>query len=137
MQEQTELHGIWKFQCITCNKLFSSSQAIAGHTRIHFKEGRVKGTHQKKVFVPFPNSQQPESSTTIDLSSTHHQQQIFSTNISDNDSPNSHQLGLSPVPTSPKKDLRLRDMKTLARLRGRLTKEEDKVVMLLLDMAKK
>ncbi|KAH0673938.1 hypothetical protein KY290_014157 [Solanum tuberosum] len=137
MQEQNELHGVWKYQCIICNQLFSSSQSIAGHTKIHYKDGWVKGTHQKKIFVPFPNYQQPQSSTTIDSSSTHQQQQIFSTSVNDIDSSSSQQLGLSPVPTPPKQDLRLRDMKTLARLRGRLTKEEDRVVLLLLDLAKK
>ncbi|TMW95273.1 hypothetical protein EJD97_009142, partial [Solanum chilense] len=134
--KQTHLHGVWKFQCITCNKLFSSSQAIDGHTRIHFKEGRVKGTHNF-FFVSFPNSQQLESSTTIDSSSTHHHQQIFYINTTDIDSPNSHKLILSPLAIPPKQDLRLRDMNTLARLRGPLTKEEEKVVLLLLDMAKK
>ncbi|KAG5631425.1 hypothetical protein H5410_003142 [Solanum commersonii] len=119
MQEHNELHSVWKYQCIICNQLFSSSQSIAGHTKIHYKDGWVKGTHQKKVFVPFPSYQQAQSSTTIDSSSTLQQQQISSTSVTDIDSPNSHQLGLSPVPTLPKQDLRLRDMKTLARLRGR------------------
>ncbi|KAG5632363.1 hypothetical protein H5410_004080 [Solanum commersonii] len=96
----------------------------------------VKGTYQKKVFVPFPNYQQPQSSTT-DASSTLQQQHIFSSSVTDIDSPNAHHLGLSPIPTPPKQDLSLRDMKTLATLRGRLTKEEDRVVLLLLDIAKK
>ncbi|TMW83609.1 hypothetical protein EJD97_001218, partial [Solanum chilense] len=123
------LYGVWKFQCITCNKLFSSSQAIAGNTKIHFEDDWVLGT--------FPNYQQLESSTTVDSSSTHQQQQIFSTSITDIDSPNSHQLGLSPVPIPPKKDLSFRDMKTRAILRDRLTKKENRVVLLPLDMAKK
>ncbi|KAG5632362.1 hypothetical protein H5410_004079, partial [Solanum commersonii] len=130
-----ELHGVWEYQCIICNQLFSSSQSIAGHTKIHYKDGWVKGTHQKKVFVLFPNYQQPQMTTT-DASSTLQQQQIFSSSVTDIDSPNSHHLGLSPVTTPPKKDLKLRDMKTLARLRGRLTKEEERVVLLLLDTTK-
>ncbi|KAG5632365.1 hypothetical protein H5410_004082 [Solanum commersonii] len=137
MQVQNELHGVWKYQCIIYNQLFCSSQSMASHTKIHYKDVWVKGTHQNKVFVPFPNYQQPQSSITIDSSSTLQQQQIFFTSVIDIDSPNSHHLGLSPIPTPPMKDLRLRDMKTLARLRGRLTKEEDRVVLLLLDMAKK
>ncbi|WMV15353.1 hypothetical protein MTR67_008738 [Solanum verrucosum] len=148
-------HGVWKHQCIICNQLFSSSQAIAGHTKIHYKDGWVKGTHQKKVFVPFPDYQEPQSSTTIDPL-TYQQQQIFSTKVTDIDSPNSHQLGSSSLvlappdtdspnshqlgsssPAPPKQNLRLRDMKTLARLKGRLTKEEERVILLLLDNAKK
>jgi len=130
-------HGVWKHQCIICNQLFSSSQAIAGHTKIHYKDGWVKGTHQKKVFFPFPDYQQPQSSTTIDPL-TYQQQQIFSTKVTDTDSPNSHQLGSSSLVVAPlKQNLRLRDMKTLARLKGRLTKEEERVLLLLLDNAKK
>ncbi|KAH0684348.1 hypothetical protein KY285_021870 [Solanum tuberosum] len=91
----------------------------------------------KKVFVPFSNYQQPQSSTTINSSSTHQQQQVISTRVTDIDSPNSHQLGLSPIPTPPRQDQRLRDMKTLARFMGHLTKEEERVVLLLQNNAKK
>ncbi|KAG5621900.1 hypothetical protein H5410_007118 [Solanum commersonii] len=102
--ESNMQHGVWKHQCIICNQLFSSSQAIAGHTKIHYKDGWVKGTHQKKVFVPFPDYQQPQSSTTIDPL-TYQQQQIFSTKVTDTDSPNSHQLGSSsPVLAPPDTD---------------------------------
>lgn len=157
MQEPNMQHGEWKHQCIICNLLFSSSQAIAGHTRIHYKDGWVKGTHHKKVFVPFPDYQQPQGSTATDLL-TYQQQQIFSTRVTnidssnsnqlgssssvlpppDTNSPNPHQLGSSsPVLTPPNQNMRLRDMKTLARLKGRLTKEEERVILLLLDSAKK
>ncbi|KAG5621902.1 hypothetical protein H5410_007120 [Solanum commersonii] len=81
--------------------------------------------------------QQPQSSTNID-SSTHQQQQIYSTRVTNKDSPNSHQLGPSQVPTPPKQDMRLRGKETLARFKDRLlTKEEERVVLLLLDRSKK
>ncbi|KAG5605145.1 hypothetical protein H5410_026637 [Solanum commersonii] len=62
--------------------------------------------------------------------------QLFSTTTSDIDSPNAHQLTLSLVRKSPRNDLRLHDMRTLARLMGRFTKEEERVIYLLLHNAK-
>ncbi|KAG5632371.1 hypothetical protein H5410_004088 [Solanum commersonii] len=75
MQELNELHGVSKYQCVICSQLFSSSQAIAGHAKIHHKDGWVKGTPQKK---------------------------ITSSRVTDIDPTNYHQLGLSPLPTPPK-----------------------------------
>ncbi|MCD9639210.1 hypothetical protein HAX54_023588 [Datura stramonium] len=58
MKNQNEQQGVWKYQCIGCKQFFPSSQSIAAHTRGHFKDGWVKGTRQRKIFVPFTNYQQ-------------------------------------------------------------------------------
>ncbi|KAH0680915.1 hypothetical protein KY289_022103 [Solanum tuberosum] len=156
MQEPNMQHGVWKHQCIICNQLFSSSQAIAGHTKIHYKDvidTDSPNSHQlgssSPVLAPpntdSPNSHQLGSSSPVlsppDTDSPNSHQLGSSSPVlapPDTDSPNSHQLGSSSlVVAPPKQNLRLRDMKTLARLKGRLTKEEERVLLLLLDNAKK
>ncbi|XP_059292328.1 uncharacterized protein LOC132045761 [Lycium ferocissimum] len=84
------------YECIKCGEVFPSSQSIAGHTKIHFKHGWIKGTHQRKVFLASP--------------------------------------ALSPARHMSR--LRVRDHKILARLKGRLTKEEDGVIMRLVEISR-
>ncbi|KAJ8567796.1 hypothetical protein K7X08_020004 [Anisodus acutangulus] len=55
--EQQNGRGRVMFQCIICDKICDSSQSIAGHTKGHFKDGWVKGTRQRKLFVPCENNQ--------------------------------------------------------------------------------
>lgn len=128
-------------------KNFASSQAIAGHTKGHFRDGWVKGTPQSKVFVLFSDYQPHQDSTT---DSSIPEQQV----VSDTDLTNAHRLPKSDAlnsespapqpsfpasssrrPRPPRQHLRLRDLKTLARLRARLTREEQEVILRLLDSA--
>ncbi|MCD7464205.1 hypothetical protein HAX54_052286 [Datura stramonium] len=96
IQGQTGQQGMWMYQCIHCKKNFGSSQAIAGHTKGHFRDGWVKGTPQSKVFVLF-SDYQPHLDSTTD----------------------------SSIP----------EQQILARLRARLTREEQEVISRLLDSA--
>lgn len=143
--------GMWMYQCTYCKKNFPSSQAIAGHTKGHFRDGWVKGTPQSKVFVKFSDYQQQQVSTT---EASIPKKQVLSAAASNTDSIDAHRLRkgdapnfgspaaqpLSPAsssrgPQAPRHHLRLRDLKILARLRARLTKEEQEVILRLLDSA--
>ncbi|XP_060192419.1 uncharacterized protein LOC132621953 [Lycium barbarum] len=146
---QNEPGKFMYYQCIPCEKLFPSSQAIAGHSKRHLKNGWVKGTHHKKVFLQ-------EGSTTNSSIPRHQQQQhVFSTVASDTESTNVHHLSKgdrgqnfeNPVAQSPsslasssarrKHRLGVRDHKILARLKGCLTNEEDDTIMRLVETARK
>lgn len=151
IQGQNGQQGMWMYQCIHCKKNFPSSQAIAGHTKGHFRDGWVKGTPQSKVFVLFSEYQQQQGSIT---DSSIPEKQIFSAATSDTDLADAHQLQIGDVqnsrslvvrppspasssrePRIPRHHLRLRDLKILARLRARLTREEQEVILRLLDSA--
>ncbi|KAF3628017.1 hypothetical protein FXO38_28463 [Capsicum annuum] len=58
IQEYYGQKGMWMYLCIRFKKYFSSSQAIAGHTKRHFKDGWVKGTPQSRKFVKLSDYQQ-------------------------------------------------------------------------------
>ncbi|XP_055805919.1 uncharacterized protein LOC129874629 [Solanum dulcamara] len=151
IQGQNGQQGMWMYQCVHCKKNFPSSQAIAGHTKGHFRDGWVKGTPQSKVFVLFSEYQQQQGSIT---DSTIPEKQIFSAATSDTDLTDAHRLPKGDVqnsrcpaarppspasssrqPRIPRHHLRLRDLKILARLRARLTREEQEVILRLLDSA--
>ncbi|XP_060193007.1 uncharacterized protein LOC132622416 [Lycium barbarum] len=146
---QNEPGRFMYYQCISCEKLFPSSQAIAGHSKRHFKNGWVKGTRHRNVFL--------QEGSTPDSSIPWHQQQqeVCSTVASDTESTNVQHLSkgdhgqnfensVARPPSSPASSsayrrhrLGVRDHKILARLKGRLTKEEDDTIMLLVEIAKK
>ncbi|KAJ8545205.1 hypothetical protein K7X08_017788 [Anisodus acutangulus] len=142
MQAQNR-QGRWIYECIHCRKPFLTSQAIAGHTKRHLKHGWVKGTRQRKIFVPYPNYQVQQQGSGTDSSIPHQQQQVES-----DDSTNVHQVGAQNVentadPASSSKRSRVRehhfgvrDQKILARLIGHLTKEEKDVIMRLVESAR-
>lgn len=150
-QGQNGQQGVWMYQCIHCKKNFPSSQAIAGHTKGHFRDGWVKGTPQSKVFVLFSEYQQQQGSIT---DSSIPEKHVFSAATSDTDLTDAHRLPIGDVqnsrslvvrppspasssrqPRIPRHHLRLRDLKILARLRARLTREEQEVILRLLDSA--
>lgn len=151
MQGQNGQQGMWMYQCVHCKKNFPSSQAIAGHTKGHFRDGWVKGTPQRKVFVLFSDYQQQQGSTS---DSSIPEKQVFSAATPETDLTDAHQLPKGDVqnarslavqppspgsssrqPRIPRHHLRLRDLKILARLRARLTREEQNVILRLLDSA--
>lgn len=161
IQEYNGQQGIWMYQCIYCQKNFSSSQAIAGHTKGHFRDGWVKGTAQSKVFVKFSDYQQQQQQGSATDSSMSKQLVVYAA-TSETDSTNAHRLPkgdvqnlgslttrpLSPASSSrrppasssrrsraPRHHLRVRDLKILARLRARLTGEEQEVILRLLHSA--
>ncbi|KAG5579374.1 hypothetical protein H5410_050001 [Solanum commersonii] len=119
--------GVSIFQCIYCGRKFYSSQAIAAHTRCHFKDGWVQGTPQRKSFVLFFYFQ--HDSTLISSIPQHA-----------DDSTNAQQLPPSDLassrkcqPQPPRPQLRLCDANTLCRFKASLTKKEEEVVLILLD----
>jgi len=118
--------GVSIFQCIYCGRRFYSSQAIAAHTRCHFKDGWVKGTPQRKFFVSFFDFQ-------------HDSTQIASISQHVADSANAQQLPPSLASSSrcqpqlPRHHLRLCDANTLCRFKASLTKKEEEVILILLD----
>ncbi|KAK4368312.1 hypothetical protein RND71_012104 [Anisodus tanguticus] len=143
MQAQNR-QGRWIYECIYCRKPFPTSQAIAGHTKGHFKHGWVKGTRQRKIFIPHPNYEVQQQGSGTDSSIIPQQQQVAS-----DDSTTAHQVGAQNVentadqPASSSKRPRVRehhfgvrDQKILARLVGRLTKEEHDVIKRLVDCAR-
>lgn len=151
IQGQNGQQGMWMYQCVHCKKNFPSSQAIAGHTKGHFRDGWVKGTPQRKVFVLFSDYQQQQGSTS---DSSIPEKQVFSAATPETDLTDAHQLPKGDVqnarslavqppspgsssrqPRIPRHHLRLRDLKILARLRARLTREEQNVILRLLDSA--
>ncbi|PHU25699.1 hypothetical protein BC332_04031 [Capsicum chinense] len=151
IQEYNGQQGIWMYQCIYCQKNFSSSQAIAGHTKGHFRDGWVKGTAQSKVFVKFSDYQLQQQQGSATDSSMSKQLVVYAA-TSETDSTNAHRLPkgdpLSPGSSSrrppasssrrsraPRHHLRVRDLKILARLRARLTGEEQEVILRLLHSA--
>ncbi|KAG5579371.1 hypothetical protein H5410_049998 [Solanum commersonii] len=119
--------GVSIFQCIYCGRKFYSSQAIAAHTRCHFKDGWVKGTLRRKFFVSFFVFRY--DSTPISSIPQH----VV-------DSANGQQLPPSDLassrrcqPQSPRTQLRLCDANTLHRFKASLTKKEEEVVLIRLD----
>ncbi|KAH0721505.1 hypothetical protein KY284_006535 [Solanum tuberosum] len=119
--------GVLIFQCIYCGRRFYSSQAIAAHTRCHFKDGWVKGTPQRKFFVSFFVFQ-------------HDSTQISSISQHVADSANAQQLpslasSSRCQPQLPRHHLRLCDANTLCRFKASLTKKEEEVILILLDFS--
>ena len=120
--------GVSIFQCIYCGRRFYSSQAIAAHTRSHFKEGWVKGTPQRKFFVSFFDSQ-------------HDSTLISSIPQNTSDSENPQQLPPSAASSSrgqlevPRHHSRLLYSSSLCIFKDSLTKEEEEVVLTLRDFS--
>ncbi|KAJ8545206.1 hypothetical protein K7X08_017789 [Anisodus acutangulus] len=57
--EQQNGRGRVIYQCMNCNLLCNSSQSLAAHTKGHIiKDGWVKGTRQRKIFVPYDENNQ-------------------------------------------------------------------------------
>ncbi|KAM3250718.1 hypothetical protein P3S67_023141 [Capsicum chacoense] len=151
IQEYNGHKGIWMYECIRCKKSFSSSQAIAGHTRCHFKDGWVKGTTQNKKFVKLSDFQEQLDSATILTISNQH---VVSATTYENTPSNSHQLpnrgvqiieslaarpspqGLSSRrPRALTHPFKIRDLMVLARIRDILTGKKQEAISRILSSA--
>ncbi|KAK4347486.1 hypothetical protein RND71_033825 [Anisodus tanguticus] len=139
--EQQNGRGRVIYQCMNCNLLCNSSQSLAAHTKGHIiKDGWVKGTRQRKIFVPYDENNQVQQQQQVapEIDEQQQQQQQVAPEIAD--TTNVHQAAAqnaqnppsSPAdPASSSKRPRVRehhfgvrDQKILARLIGHLNKEE-------------
>uniref|UniRef100_K4CYC3 C2H2-type domain-containing protein n=1 Tax=Solanum lycopersicum TaxID=4081 RepID=K4CYC3_SOLLC len=109
-----------------CGRRFYSSQAIAAHTRCHFKDGWVKGTPQRNFFVSFFDFQHD-----FTLISSIPQPDAHSANVER--FPPSLTSSSRGQPQVPMHHLRLPDANTLCAFKASLNKEEEEVILILRD----
>ncbi|KAM3284458.1 putative protein isoform X1 [Capsicum chacoense] len=151
IQEYNGHKGIRMYECIYCKMNFFSSQAIAGHTRRHFKDGWIKGTLKNRKFVKISYYlQQLGSANTLSISN----QQLVSEKTSENDSSNAHHLPKRVVkifgslearplpqasssrrPRTSAHPFRVHDLMVLCRIKNCLTGKKEKAISRILDSA--